>query len=72
MNQYVKLEDVIRTMDWFLIFVPSASLPVHAAELREMVCEAKALCVDALLQVCHVLTCLHSVENGKLILFGEL
>lgn len=30
----VKLEDVIRTADWFLIFVPFASLPAHAGEVK--------------------------------------
>lgn len=32
----VKLEDVIRTVDWFPIFIPFASLPVHSGEVREM------------------------------------
>lgn len=49
MKQYVKLEDVIRTVDWFLIFVTSASPSVHTAKVREMLCKAKALCIDALL-----------------------
>lgn len=44
----VKLEDVIRTVDWFLIFTPFASLPLYSGELREILREAKALCNDTL------------------------
>lgn len=40
----VKLEDVLRTVDWLLILIPSASLPAHSGEVREMLREAKALC----------------------------
>ena len=45
----VKLEDVIRTVDWFLVFIPFASLPVPSGEVGETLPEAKALCSDTAL-----------------------
>lgn len=32
----VNLEDVIRTADWFLIFIPFASLPAHTGEVKSV------------------------------------
>lgn len=42
----VKLADVIRTVDWFLLFIPFAPFPVHSSEVGELLREAKALCND--------------------------
>lgn len=42
----VKLEDVIRTVDWFLSVIPFAPLPVLCGDVGEMLREAKALCND--------------------------
>lgn len=68
-KQYVKLEDVTHTVDWFLIFMPLASLPVHSGEVREMLPFAVTPCSVGLPTD---KTFLHLVQNDRFIFFGHL